>query len=82
MFEKDVPNNANILGGRFVLAIKNEGTTDEVWKARFAVEGYRGNFKTSFVHNFAAVWQYSICVLIAKSTTLNFLIFSTNVTQD
>ena len=40
-----MPKNANILGGRFVLAIKDEGTKDEVWKARFVVQGYRDKLK-------------------------------------
>ena len=29
----EVPENANVMGGRFVLAIKDEGTDKEVWKA-------------------------------------------------
>lgn len=36
-----VADDANIFGGRFVLAIKDEGTKKEVGKARFVVQGYR-----------------------------------------
>jgi hypothetical protein len=45
--KEKVSHNANILGGRFVLAIKDEGTDKEVWKARFVVQGYRDHLKTS-----------------------------------
>ena len=35
----EVPQNANVLGGRFVLTIKDSGTNKEVYKARYVVQG-------------------------------------------
>ena len=43
--KSEVPKNVNILGGRFVPAIKDGVMKDEVWKARFLVRGYRGKLK-------------------------------------
>lgn len=40
VFRDEVPENSNILGGRFVLAIKNKETDEEVYKARFVVQGH------------------------------------------
>jgi hypothetical protein len=51
--KEDVADNANVLGGRFVLAIKDEGTEKEVWKDRFVVHGYRDHLKPSLVHDTA-----------------------------
>ena len=33
----EVPEGPNILGGRFVLSVKDEGTAQEIWNARFIV---------------------------------------------
>jgi hypothetical protein len=53
VLKEDVADNANVLGGRFVLAIKDEGTEKEVWKDRFVVHGYRDHLKPSLVHDTA-----------------------------
>lgn len=43
---EDIPVDANVLGGRFVLAIKNADTQKEVYKARFVVQGHTDTEKT------------------------------------
>ena len=45
--EKDVPPNANILGGRIILAIKNPNTPTERYKARFIVQGHKDRERNS-----------------------------------
>ena len=45
MCKSELPKNVNILGGRFVLAMIDEGSKDEVWKSRFVVQGYRDKLK-------------------------------------
>ena len=79
--KSEVPENANILGGRFVLAIKDEETNDEVWKARFVVQGYRDKLKTSLVHDTATPRQHSTRLLIGLAAICRFRLFSTDVTQ-
>lgn len=77
----EVPDKANILRGRFVLAIKDEGTEREVWKARFVVQGHRDNLKKSLVHDITVARQHSIKLLIGLASIFNFRLFSTDVTQ-
>ena len=77
----DLPQDANIMGGRFVLAIKNEGTKDEVYKARYVVQGYRDKMKTSLVHDSATSRQISTRILVGLAAIFGFRLFSTDVTQ-
>lgn len=48
---EDVTDNADILGGRFVVQIKDEGTYKKIWKASFLVQGYKDRMKQSLVHD-------------------------------
>jgi Reverse transcriptase (RNA-dependent DNA polymerase) len=79
--QDSVSKNANILGGRFVLAIKYEGTRKEVWKARSVVQGYRDHLKKSLVHDTAVSRQQSSRLLVGLSASFGFSLFSTDVTQ-
>lgn len=76
-----MPNDANIIDNRFFLAIKDEGTGYEVWKARFVVQGYCNVLKTSLVHNSPTAKQSLIKILLVLTTNLKFVILSTDVTQ-
>ena len=69
------------LGGRFVLAIKDEGTKKEAWKARFVVQGYRDKLKTSLVHDTATPRQHYTRSVIGLAAIGGFRLFSTDVTQ-
>lgn len=42
---ENIPQNSNILNGRFVLTINDERTSKEVWKARFLVQGHKNRMK-------------------------------------
>ena len=75
----EVPENANVMGGRYVLTIKDEGTNTEVWKARFIVQGYRDKLKTSLVHDTSTARQYSVRIRIGIATIFGFPLFSTDV---
>lgn len=43
--------DGNTPGGRSVLAITDEGSESEDWKARFAVQGFHSKLKTTLVDN-------------------------------
>jgi len=77
----EMPEGANIMGGRFVLAIKDEGTDKEVWKARYVVQGYRDKMKTSLVHDSSKARQQSTRLLVGLAAIFDFRLFSTDVTQ-
>lgn len=48
---KEVTDVSNILGDRFVLTIKDQGSGWEVWKARFTVNRNRDFFEKSLVQD-------------------------------
>lgn len=79
--KEDVPPGANVLGGRFVLAIKNVNTDEEVYKARFVVQGHTDIEKNILVHNSTNLRQGSIRVLVAIVAVFGFRIWSQDVSQ-
>lgn len=81
VFRREVPHGANIMGGRFVLAIKEGGTDKELYKARYVVQGFRDKMKTSLVHDSATSRQASARVLVGLAAAFEFELFSTDVTQ-
>jgi hypothetical protein len=80
--KSSIPSKDNVLGGRFVLALKHEGTSREVWKARFVVQGYRDQLKKSLEHDTATSKQHSHRLLVGLAAIFGFRLFSTDVTQD
>ena len=81
MSRNEIPDNANVLNGRFVLTIKDSGTKSEVWKARYVVQGHKDKMKRSFVHDTSNARQFSIKLLVGIAALFGFRLFSTDVTQ-
>jgi hypothetical protein len=59
-----LPENPNIMGGRFVLTIEDSGTSKEIYKARYVVQGFRDKKNTSLVHDSSTSTQQSTKLLI------------------
>ena len=78
---EDVPEKENIIKGRFILAINDEGTNRELWKARFIGQGHQDQFKNELVHNIHVVRHQTTKLLIGLAAVFGFRIFSTHVTQ-
>jgi Reverse transcriptase (RNA-dependent DNA polymerase) len=70
---------ANILTGRFVLAVKDADTDREVWKARYVCQGHRDVGKSFVVHDSASVQQGSVRLLVALSSILGYRIWTEDV---
>lgn len=51
VYKDYVSSDANVLGGRFFLVIKNIGTKEELYKARFVIQGHTDSDKNISVHN-------------------------------
>ena len=81
VLKEDVPKTANVLGGRFVLTVKNSNTDDEVHKARFVVQGHTDNEMNLLVHNSTNLRQGSISVLVAIAAVFGFRLWSQDVSQ-
>lgn len=77
----EVTENAHILCGIFVLAIKGEGTDEEIWQARLVAQGYRGKLKTSLEHDTETPWRHSIRVLVGPAAFRGFKLLSTGVSS-
>lgn len=72
----EIPADADTLGGRFVLAIKNVKTKYELYKARFVVQAHTDVEKNILVNNSTNPRQRSVRVLIAISAVFGFLLWS------
>ncbi len=77
----NLPSEANVLTGRFVLAIKNVGQKDEKAKARFVVQGHRDKEKNFLVHNTTTARQSSTRILASIAAINGFKIWSHDVSQ-
>ena len=59
-----LPEDANILGGRFILAIKQPGTPNERYKARFVVQGHKDREKNYIIHTSKTVRHKNIRIMM------------------
>lgn len=75
----NILKNANILGGRFVLAIKNYGTDDEVFKACFVVNGHTDAEKNLLVHCSTNMKQQSLRLLVEMAAVFRLGIWTQDV---
>lgn len=76
----EVPDDANILTRIFALAIKNQGTNKEIWKACFVVQRPRDKLKNHLVHKISVAKQQTTKILIGIAAIFGFRMFSTDVT--
>lgn len=77
----EVPDDANILNGRFVLEIKDEGSNKEIWKDIFIVQGHKDKMNNSLVQDISVARQYAIKRWVGIANILGFRLFSKDVTQ-
>ena len=76
-----VLSSPSILGGRFVLELKNAGTVSELAKARYVAQGHGGIHKSYMVHNITNLRQISTRIIISVAAIKSFRIFSHDEAQ-
>jgi len=81
ILREEVPTDANVLPGRFVLAIKSTEDGEVKYKARFVIGGHRDKQKHLMVHNSATLQPQSIRLLLALAHASDFDIWTADVTQ-
>ncbi len=81
MLKGDVLDEANILPGRFILAIKSTEDVTTKYKARFVIGGHRDKHKNLMVHNSTTLQPQSIGFLLAMGQCHNFDVWTTDITQ-
>lgn len=80
VLEEDLERDANVLGGRFVLTIRNKGTNDEIFRARFVVQGHLDREKELLVHASTTVSPQAIRLLVSLATIFGFRLWSEDMT--
>lgn len=81
VLKEEVPDDANILPGRFVMTIKSTVDGSIKHKARFVVGGHRDKLKQFMVHSSQTLQPQSIRLLLALATAFGFDIWTSDVTQ-
>jgi Reverse transcriptase (RNA-dependent DNA polymerase) len=81
ILKSEIPDGANVLGGRYVLSIKDTGTNREVWKSRYVIQGHRDQEKEIMVRSSTNIQQRSLRIVFALSGILGFKIWTQDVTQ-
>ena len=79
VIKEEVPSDANVISGRFVMAIKDVETDRPYFKARFVAQGHKDRDKPSLLHNTTTVRQSSIRVLLALAAIFGFRLWSIDV---
>lgn len=80
VMKQDLDENANILGGRFLLTIKHKDSDKELFKARFVVQGHLDREKEFLVQASTTVSQQAIKLLVSLATILGFKLWSEDMT--
>jgi len=81
VLEEDVAAKANILGARFVNAIKEPNTDADTYEARYVAQGCGDKDKPFIVHNLSTLRQSSTQVIVSTSAVLGWRLFSHDVNQ-
>ena len=77
--QEELPEDSNIISGRFVVTIKDVETDQPYFKARFVAQGHRDKEKSSLIHNSTTVRQSSIRILLSLAACFGFRIWSMDV---
>lgn len=81
VLKEDVSDNANVRGGRSVLAIKDKGSENKVYKARYVTQGHKDVEKPFLVHNSSNIKQNSVRLSLSLVALFGFRIWSPDVSQ-
>jgi hypothetical protein len=69
---EEIPKNAPVMKGRFVLVIKNRETDQEVYKARYVVQGFLDPLKQRTVHSSPNLRQDTSRLVLALASICGF----------
>ena len=81
VIKEDIAEGSNVLGGRFVLSIKNMNTDKEIYKARFVVQGHKDLDKNYLVYSSSNLKQSSIRIILSIASLFRFHVWSQDITH-
>lgn len=77
----ELPMDANIRNSRFVLSVKNVGTSSEKLKARLVAMGHTDREKDYIISDAPTLMRYAMRSLLALASSLKLKIYSRDVRQ-
>jgi Reverse transcriptase (RNA-dependent DNA polymerase) len=81
VLKDSVPHDANVICTRIVLALKNYGTIDEVWKARLIIQGCLDDEAAEIVSDSAAVASFSVRIVLFLSVLFELPLYVVDAAQ-
>jgi Reverse transcriptase (RNA-dependent DNA polymerase) len=81
VLKSEIPPDANILRGRFVLTIKVAGTDKELFKARYVARGFNDIGKARPIHDSPVSKAESTRMILSLAAIFGFRVSSADVTQ-
>ena len=79
--ESEISDDANIMGSRFVLTIKNIGTETERKKARLVAQGHKDNKKDVIVNDCPTLMKFSFRLILFLTSLYSLKLCSRDVRQ-
>lgn len=79
--KSSLPADANVIGARFVLQVKNFQTPHEVAKARYVAQGYNDQEKKFIVHDVNLMRPASCRLIVSVAVCKGWRLFGHDVTQ-
>ena len=70
ILSEEIPDVANVLTARYVLAIKSKADGSIKFKTRYVIGGHKDILKHYLVHGAHTLWTQSVRVMIALAATL------------
>lgn len=77
----ELPSNANIMSGGFVITIKDVETDKPRFKARFVIHGNQDKDKNQLVHTSTTIKHASTRLLVALASCFGFRLWSQDISQ-
>ena len=81
ILREEVPPNANVLPGRFVLSIKSTEDGQERFKARYVIGGHRDRQKAFMVHTSQTLQPASVRLMLSFACIFGFEVWTSDVRQ-
>jgi hypothetical protein len=78
---REIPKSASIMNDRFVLVIKNRDTDQEVYKARYVVQGCLDPHKQRAVHNSRNLRQDMSRLMLPLASICGFEVWTLDISQ-
>ena len=78
----ELPDNANLIGNRFVLTIKEPGTPNPVYKARWILQGHQDHFRHSIANDSPMLMRLTFRVILSLAVVFfNCTLWTRDVEQ-